>query len=156
MKKIKVEKLTAEAFAPFGEVITTEGREFAGEEGMYRWYEKQASVEGAQTVSINLLTAIEREFVCQRFEMHTDTTETLLPLTGGMIVAGIPEGDVSVDRLRAFYVPVGMRVCWKARAWHYAPYPIGGDATCAIIFRHGTGGDDMHFADLPEQVGFEL
>jgi len=156
MQKIKVEKLTPEAFAPFGEVLTTEGREFAGEEGMYRWYEKQASVEGAGTVSINLLTAIERDFVCQRFEMHTGTTETLLPLTGGMIVAGIPEGDVSAERLRAFYVPVGMGVSWNARAWHYAPYPIGGDATCAIIFRHGTGGDDMHFADLPEEVGFEL
>jgi len=156
MQKVKVEKLTPESFAPFGDVLTTEGRDFAGEEGLYRWYEKQASVEGAGTVSINLLTAIERDFVCQRFEMHTGTAETLLPLTGGMIVAGIPEGEVSVDRLRAFYVPVGTGVSWHAGAWHYAPYPVGGDATCAIIFRHGTGADDMHFADLPEEVGFEL
>lgn len=41
-------------------------------------------------------------------------------------------------------------------AWHYAPYPVGGDATCAIIFRHGTGDDDAVFAELPEEMGFEL
>ncbi len=156
MKKVKVEKLTAEAFAPFGDVLTTEGRDFTGEEGMYHWYEKQASVAGAEVVSINLLTAIERAFVCQKFESHARTTETILPLTGGLIVAGIPAGEVTPERLRAFYVPVGMGICWAAGSWHYAPYPIGEDAICAIIFRHGTGSDDAQFAELSEEIGFEL
>jgi ureidoglycolate lyase len=156
MKKIKVEKLTDAGFAPFGSVLTTGGREYGGVEGMFRWYEKQSCVEGAEVVSVNLLTAIEREFVCRKFEAHTRTTETILPLTGGLIVAGIPAGDVICGRLRAFYVPVGTGVSWAAGAWHYAPYPIGGDATCAIIFRHGTGVDDAVFAELPEDMGFEL
>jgi ureidoglycolate lyase len=156
MKKVKVEKLTPKAFAPFGDVLTTEGRDYGGEEGMYRWYEKQASVEEADVVAINLLTAIEREFVCQKFEAHSRTTETILPLTVGLIVAGLPPGDVTPESLKAFFVPVGKGVCWKPGAWHYAPYPIGGDATCAIIFRHGTGVDDAVFADLPAEMGFEL
>ncbi len=156
MNKVKVEKLTDESFAPFGQVLTTEGREFGGEEGLFRWYEKQASVDGAESVSINLLTAIERDFICKKFEAHTRTTETLLPLTGGLIVAGIPEGEVTRERLRAFYVPVGIGVSWAVGAWHYAPFPIGKDATCAIIFRHNTGVDDVVFAELPEEVGFEL
>ena len=156
MKQVKVEKLTEAAFAPFGALLTTEGRSFGGEAGMYKWYEKQASVDGAEIVSVNLLTAIERDFVCRKFESHTRTTEIILPLTGGLVVAGIPQGDVIIKRLRAFYVPVGMGVCWSAGAWHYAPYPIGGDATCAIIFRHGTGADDVQFAELAEEVGFEL
>jgi len=156
MKKVKVEKLTEKAFAPFGNVLMTGEREFTGEPGMFKWYEKQSSIEGAETVAVNLLTAIERDFVCKKFEAHARTTETILPLTGGLIVAGIPEGEVTCERLRAFYVPVGMGICWAEGAWHYAPYPIGGDATCAIIFRHGTGGDDVVFADLPEEMGFEL
>ena len=156
MKKVKIEKLTDETFAPFGSVLTTEGREFGGEAGVYKWYEKQSSVEGAEVVAVNLLTAIERDFVCKKFEAHTRTTETILPLTGGLIVAGIPKGEVSCDKLRAFYVPVGMGVSWAAGAWHYAPYPIGADATCAIIFRHGTGADDVVFAELPEEMGFEF
>lgn len=156
MKKIKVEKLTTESFAPFGNVLTTEERDFTGEAGMYEWYEKQAWVEGAQIVSINLQKVIEREFVCKRFESHTRTTETILPLTGDLIVVGIPEGEVTCERLRAFYVPVGMGVSWAIGAWHYASFPIEGDAICAVIFRHGTGSDDAMIAELPEEMGFEL
>jgi len=156
MTKIKVEALTDEAFAPFGIVLKTEGREHGGAEGLYKWYEKQASVDGAEVVSINLLTAIARDFVCKEFESHERTTETILPLTGGLIVAGVPSGEVSIDRLRAFYIPVGMGICWAPGSWHYAPYPIGRDETCAIIFRHGTGNDDVTFDELPEEVGFYL
>ncbi len=156
MKKVKVEKLTDAAFACFGCVLTTEGHEFTGEAGVYRWFEKQSSVDGACAVSINLLTAIERDFVCQKFESHSHTTETILPLTGGLIVAGISAGEVTCERLQAFYVPVGMGVSWAPGVWHYAPYPIGSDATCAVIFRQGTGSDDVEFAELPEEMGFEF
>lgn len=156
MRKIRVEKLTEQAFAPLGQLITTQGRPYGGEEGMYRWYEKQAQIDGAQTVSVNLLTAIERPFVCRKFESHKRTGEVILPLTGGLVVAGIPQGEPTIERLRAFYVPVGMGIAWAPQAWHYAPYPIGQDALCAIIFRHGTGGDDAIFAELAEEVGFEL
>ncbi|MEG0934748.1 MAG: ureidoglycolate lyase [Clostridia bacterium] len=156
MKYVAVEKLTQAAFAPFGEVIETQDRPFGGEAGMYRWYEKQAQVEDAQTVSINLLTALERAYTCKRFEAHARTTETLLPLTGGVIVAGVPAGEVTAERLRAFYVPVGKGIMWRAGAWHFAPYPIGAEATCAVIFRHGTGGDDAVFEELPEEIGFKL
>lgn len=156
MKKIKVELLTPEAFAPFGKVITTEGRTHGGEAGMYDWYADQATVDNAESVSVNLLTAIQREYVFQKFEAHDRTTETVLPLTGGLIVAGIPAGEVTEDRVRAFYVPVGKGISWGPKVWHYAPYPIGGDATCAVIFRSTTGSDDAVFESLPEPMGFEL
>lgn len=156
MKKIKVQMLTKEAFAPFGDVLETEGHEPGGEAGMYKWYEKLAAVDGAETVSINFLTAIQRDYAFQKFEAHDRTTETVLPLTGGLIVAGIPAGKVSEDRVQAFYVPVGKGISWAPGAWHYAPFPVGGDATCAVIFRHGTGGDDAVFDELPEEMGFEL
>jgi ureidoglycolate hydrolase len=156
MKKIKVQSLSEPAFASFGTVIETENRPFCGEDGIYRWYEKQAQIDGAETVSINLLTANKRPFATKRFEAHARTTETLLPLTGGVIVAGMPAGEPDLRKLQAFYVPVGKGVSWSTGAWHYAPYPIGGDVTCAVIFRHGTGSDDAVFAELPEAVGFEL
>ena len=156
MKRIRIEPLDREAFLPFGSVLETEDRPFTGEAGMYRWYEKQAQVDGAESVSINLLTALVRPYVCRRFEAHARTSETLLPLTGGVIVAGLPVGPFDPEKIRAFYVPVGKGVSWAKGAWHYAPYPIGGDATCAVIFRHGTGSDDAIFAELPEEVGFEF
>lgn len=156
MEKIKVQMLTEEAFAPFGTVIQTEGRTYGGEAGMYNWYEKQAQVDGAETVSINLLTAIQREYVFDKFEAHAKTTETVLPLTGGLIVTCVAEGEVTPERVQAFYVPVGKGISWAPGAWHYAPFPVGGDAACAVIFRDGTGGDDAVFATLPEPMGMEL
>lgn len=42
MKKVKVEKLTDAAFAPFGCVLMTYGREYGGEVSMFKWYEKQS------------------------------------------------------------------------------------------------------------------
>lgn len=156
MKRIRVEKLTEESFSPFGKVITTVGRNYEGEDGVYRWYEKQAIVKGAEAVSINLLAVIEREFVCKKFEAHYQTTETILPLTGGVIVAGIPAGDFLFEKLHAFYVPVGKGICWSEGAWHYAPYPLEGIVTCGVIFRDGTGMDDIEYSELPEEVGFTL
>lgn len=152
MNTIKVEKLTEDSFAAFGDILSTEGRDYSGEEGVFKWYEKQSSVTNSKSVSVNLLTVIEREMICQKFEAHKLTTETILPLTGDVIVAGIPPGEINPNLIRAFYVPVGMGVSWAPSVWHYAPYPIGGDATCAIIFRHGTGEDDAIFADLPNEI----
>lgn len=155
MRKVKVQMLTEEAFAPFGKVITTEGRTHGGEAGMYDWYAEQATVENADCVSVNLLTAIQREYVFDKFEAHARTTETVLPLTGGLIVTCVPTGEVTPDRVQAFYVPVGKGISWAPGAWHYAPFPIGGDATCAVIFRNSTGADDAVFAQIPE-MGLEL
>ncbi len=155
MRKVKVQMLTEEAFAPFGKVITTEGRTHGGEAGMYDWYAEQATVENAECVSVNLLTAIQREYVFNKFEAHARTTETVLPLTGGLIVTCVPAGEVTPDRVQAFYVPVGKGISWAPGAWHYAPFPIGGDATCAVIFRNGTGADDAVFATVPN-MGLEL
>jgi len=156
MNEIKVQMLTEEAFAPFGKVITTQGRTHGGEEGMYRWYEGQAYVDGTDRVSVNLLTAIQRDYIFEKFEAHARTTETVLPLTGGLIVTCVPEGEVVPERVQAFYVPVGKGISWAPGAWHYAPFPVGGDATCAIIFRDGTGADDAVFATLPEPMGLCL
>ena len=156
MKKVQVQMLSAEAFAPFGTVLETDGHTPGGEAGMYQWYEKLASVEGAETVSVNFLTALQREYKFDKFEAHNRTTETILPLTGGLIVAGIPAGEVTAHRVQAFYVPVGKGISWAPGVWHYAPFPIGGDTTCAIIFRHGTGADDAVFDTLPEEMGFQL
>ena len=128
MKKIKIQELTEENFAPFGKVLTTKDRPYGGAEGVYKWYEKQAQIDDAHTVSVNLLTAIHRDMVCSLFESHQKTEEVILPLTGGIIVAGIPED---------------------------APYPLDEEVTCAVIFRHGTGQDDAVMHEL-EEITLEL
>ncbi len=156
MQKVKVEKLTQEAFREFGTVFSVTGHEHESTAGVFDWYPGQGFVKGAAAVSVNLLTVHERTFCCQRFERHEHTSENLLPITAGIIISCIPAGEVSLERLRAFYVPVGMGVSFAPNVWHFAPHPIGSDATCVVIFADGTSQNDMIYAELDAPVGFEL
>lgn len=156
MKKVIVEKLTQESFQAFGSVFSTVGRANESTAGVYDWYPNQGSVCCAGAVSVNLLTVKERPFCCQKFERHEHTSENLIPITAGIVISCLPAGEVTFDRLRAFYVPVGMGVCFAPNVWHFAPHPIGSDATCVVVFADGTSRNDMIFDELPEPVGFEL
>lgn len=156
MQKVKVEKLTQEAFREFGTVFSVTDREHESTTGVFDWYPGQGFVKDAAAVSVNLLTVHERVFCCQRFERHERTSENLLPITAGIIISCIPAGEVSIERLRAFYVPVGMGVSFAPNVWHFVPHPIGSDATCVVVFADGTSQNDMIFAELDEPVGFEL
>lgn len=156
MKKIVVEKLTQEAFRDFGTVFSTAGRACESTPGVYDWYPGQGFVRGAEAVSVNLLTVKERPFFCRKFERHEHTSESLLPITAGVVISCLPVGAVSEERLRAFYVPVGMGVCFAPNVWHFAPHPIGSDATCVVVFADETSQTDMIFEELPEPIGFAL
>ena len=84
MKKIKVEQLTKEAFAEFGEVLSYEGREDCGAKGSHTWY-PQVVVRDTPT-SINLMEVFRKPFTVKKFEAHDHTEENLFAMTGGVIV----------------------------------------------------------------------
>ena len=73
-----------------------------------------------------------------------------------MIVTVIPKGEVTADRMAAFYVPQGQGVCIDAGVWHFVPYPIGTPVMCSVIFANGTSQTDIYFDQLAEPVGLEL
>ena len=75
MKKIKVEQLTKEAFAEFGEVLSYEGREDCGAKGSHTWY-PQVVVRDTPT-SINLMEVFRKPFTVKKFEAHDHTEENL-------------------------------------------------------------------------------
>ena len=154
MRNIKVQKLTQEAFAPFGKVLTIEGLEPGGNPASHLWY-PQVSVVDRDT-SINLMEIVPREFVCQQFEAHDHTPENLIPMTGGMIITAIPKGEVTADRVAAFYIPQRQGVCFDPGVWHFVPYPIGGPVMVSVIFANGTSQTDIHFDQLDEPMGLEL
>lgn len=154
MKNIKVQKLTKEAFEPFGKVLTTEGLEAGGNPDSHLWY-PQVSIIDAPT-SINLMEIVPREFTCQKFEAHDHTDENLISMTGGMIVTVAKKGELKEENLEAFYVPQGVGVCIGSGVWHFVPFPIGRKEMCAVIFVNGTSQNDIYFDELKEAVGLEL
>lgn len=155
MRKIKVQMLTREGFAPYGKVLALDDIEPAGgNPATHMWYPQVSIVDRA--TSLNWMEIFPREFTAQKFEAHDHTSENLIPMTGGMIVTCMPAGALDVDKLAAFYIPQGKGVSFDPGVWHFVPYPIGEPVKVAVIFANGTSSNDIYFDELPEEVGLEL
>ena len=128
MKKIKVEQLTKEAFAEFGEVLSYEGREDCGAKGSHTWY-PQVVVRDTPT-SINLMEVFRKPFTVKKFEAHDHTEENLFAMTGG--------------------------ISCKPGVWHWAPNTLDDSVHCLVIFKNNTSHEDIYFDELPEEIGLEL
>ena len=110
--KLKVEPLTPEAFAPFGEVIET--------------YEEARPeiVKGG---------LIEREFTVEagdrkrpHLNYHTDAGQAYYPSRHGPIVFLVgPIGDrPAPEEVRAFHSDGSLGICFRAGVWHGVPIPL--------------------------------
>ena len=111
MKMIQVQKLTQEAFAPFGEVLTTEGREAGGNPASHLWYPQAVVIDGP--TSINLMRVLPHDFILKDFEAHDHTTENLIAMDGDLIVGMAPAGALEADNVKAFYIPRGLGISLK-------------------------------------------
>lgn len=154
MKMIQVQTLTKAAFAPYGEMLTVEGREAGGNPNSHFWYPQVAVIDAP--TSINLMRVVPRPFIIKDFEAHVDTSENLIAMNGDLIVAVADKGDLKAENVAAFYVPCGLGVSLAPSVWHYVPFPMGRDVMCACIFKNGTSTNDIYFKSLPEEIGLTL
>mgnify|MGYP003100732430 FL=1 len=154
MKTIKVKKLTKGAFAPYGEVLTIEGREAGGNPASHLWYPQVVVIDNP--TSINLMKVIPHEFVLKDFEAHDHTTENLLAMDGDLIVGMAPAGDLKAENVEAFYIPAGFGISLKPSVWHAVPFAVGKEVMSACIFKNNTSHDDIYFASIPEELGLTM
>lgn len=154
MKTIKVQKLTKEAFAPFGEVLTVEGREAGGNPASHYWYPQVVVID--DPTSINLMRVVPHDFVLKDFEAHDHTTENLIAMDGDLIVGMAPAGDLKAENVTAFYIPCGLGISLKPSVWHAVPFAVGKDVMSVCIFKNNTSYDDIYFDALDEELGLML
>lgn len=154
MKTIKVQKLTKEAFAPFGEVLTVEGREAGGNPASHYWYPQVVVID--DPTSINLMRVVSHDFVLKDFEAHDHTTENLIAMDGDLIVGMAPAGDLKAENVTAFYIPCGLGISLKPSVWHAVPFAVGKDVMSVCIFKNNTSYDDIYFDALDEELGLML
>ena len=154
MKTIKVQKLTKEAFAPFGEVLTTEGREAGGNPASHLWYPQAVVID--DPTSINLMRVLQHEYVLKDFEGHDHTTENLIAMDGDLIVGVAAAGELKAENVTAFYIPCGLGISLKPSVWHAVPFAVGKDVMSVCIFKNNTSHDDIYFDALEEEIGLTL
>lgn len=151
-KRLQILDLTRESFKEFGEVITSEGRTpDAGDEN-FNWFEKLAAYEDMGTVSVNILECKQREMKIDKLEVHKATPEAVIPMGGADVIAVVaPAGELDESRIKAFLIPGDKGIVLNTGVRHFIPYPLSGNANCIVVFKHGTGANDLVMEQLSEE-----
>ena len=157
MKTIKVENLTKEAFAPFGEYYkmdAPDGHALCG--AIHRFYPDRVTAYQSGNVGFSAITVKKPEqMLITQIEYHTTTSEMIMPLNDDMIlhVAQPSAGTPITDQTKAFLVPKHTLIKMNACVWHLAPLPASADELSAlIILPECTYMNDCKVVDLtPEQ-----
>ena len=161
MRTIKVEPLTRESFAPFGQYYAMDdpqGYALCGE--LHCFYPDRLTADSPHRVGYSPIVVKKPEkMIITQQEYHTTTWEMILPLDDDMIlhVAPASAGTPVTELAKAFLVPKNTLVQMKAAIWHLAPLPASADALHAvIILPECTYANDCTVVDLPEDQQFEI
>ena len=126
MKTLQMERLTREAFAPFGDVIELDGaRHFPINGGTTERYHDLAQVDvigqGGRPL-INLFRAQPRALPVEinMMERHPLGSQAFLPLSDvSYLVVVAPAGDFDPAHMRAFWTDGWQGVNYAKGVWHH-------------------------------------
>lgn len=150
MRTIDVEPLTAERFAPFGEVL-----EVPALPGRVYIEQSLASSRAGARPSLSFVRAgpaAAMPLEARLMERHAFSSQSFIPLTPVrwlvLVAPHDPEGRPDVEGARAFLAGPGQGVTYRMDRWHHPLTVLDGGASFAILmWRDGTAGDE-EFVDL--------
>jgi len=156
--------LTAEAFAPYGEVIETAGAsELAVNQGTATRFDDLAAIDvaaggGRPRLSIFRAAARELPLEIALMERHPLGSQAFVPLMGApfLIVVGGRGDGFAADDLRAFVTAPGQGVNYARGVWHHPLIAIGAQADFLVVDRGGAGDNLEERALAPGAVTLDL
>jgi ureidoglycolate lyase len=140
---LMLQPLTAEAFAPYGDVVTSAGRQGrlinAGTAVRVEMPELDALADGGTPLlSVFRATAVRLPFEVRELERHGMGSQTFLPLGGTAFVAVVALGHPAPDpeTLAAFLSDGKVGITIRRGVWHHALLSLA-DGDYAVIERRG-------------------
>ncbi len=131
MKKVKVEQLSAQAYAPFGtyaNLINPVAYKLGEKPVEFYRDMAQVDVSPEMMLSYSTVRVEKRDMVIDLLESHSKCSEVLLPLDNDMLLqiapASAPGDSLPLDQLRVFYVPKGTLITIRPGMWHWAPFAL--------------------------------
>lgn len=157
---IAIEPLTAEAFAPFGQVIETQGaHHYPINNGNTERYNDLARVELAgiharPLISIFRGKPYDLPLTLTMVERHPLGSQAFYPLSGrSFLVIVAPDQPSGPGTPRAFLVAPGQGVNIAMNTWHGVLTPLEAESDFLVIDRGGEGNnlEEFHF-QTPYQI----
>jgi ureidoglycolate lyase len=147
VKRLPIEALTAERFAPFGDVIAADAarRHFPINGGNTERYHDLANLDagpsGKLIVSVFRGQSRELPFAVTMLERHPLGSQAFMPLVAQpYLVVVAPAGNAPApDALRAFLARPGQGVNYARGVWHHPLLALNTTCDFLVIDRSGEG-----------------
>jgi ureidoglycolate lyase len=160
-RTIVAKPLSAEAFAPFGDVLDTSGDpDRLINQGLCGRYHDRARLDFADgRAGISLFSAEPRSlpYRLDMMERHPDGSQAFLPMTQApFLVIVAPDEGGAPARPRAFLTAPGQGINLARGIWHGVLTPLSAPGLFAVVDRIGPGANlDEHWFDTPFTVVME-
>lgn len=159
--QLEVKPLTKDAFAPFGDVIETEGSDhFLINNGSTRRYHDLAKVEvlndGHALINIFQATPLEYPLSVKMVERHPFGSQAFIPLSGRPYLVLVAKAGESVEPsdLTAFIASPGQGVNYRAGTWHHPVLALEAASDFLVVDRGGEGHncDEIFFDEASDII----
>lgn len=154
--KLTPKPLTAEAFAPFGEVVQCEGNTpIMINDGNTERYHKLVSTEvefDDDQVIINIFRAQPRAMPMniRMMERHPKGSQSFHPLSGEayLVLVGDPVEDLKPENLHLFLASKDQGVNYRKNTWHHPVLGLNKVCDFLVVDRMGEGNncEEIHFS----------
>ena len=152
---LKLQKITPENFAEYGEVIVPRAGTPDSSGPDHNWWDALALAE-LGTASFGIVEAISTgDYHQASLEPHARTKAILIPVETVILrvlaKADAFEGETDPAKFAAFYAAAGSVVILTEGVWHKAPMVLSGRASCIVLYRAGTGANDKVVLDMADK-----
>lgn len=146
---MRIEPLTAEGFAPFGEVLAVPD---APGRAVFERALLSTRPEARPSLSLSLKEPAGGPLAVQVMERHAFSSQSFVPLGPARFLALVAphaaDGTPDMARARAFLAGPGQGITYGADVWHHPLVVFDAPARFAVfMWRDGTVGDE-EFVDV--------
>lgn len=164
MKTVKIEKLSLEAYKPFGtyaNLINPSDEKLGAPPVEFFRDQLQLDVSGDVSFSYSCCRVEKRPMIIDILEYHSSCGEVVLPLDNDILLQVAPatgNGDpLPLDKMRVFYVPKGTAITIKPGVWHWGPFTVNDEpANILINLPERTYANDCIVVNLKEEEFIEI
>ena len=141
-RTIRAETLTADAFAPWGEVLETAGApdRIINEGRCGRWHDRARLDAAPVGVSLLRSGSVRLPYAFRLVERHPLGSQAFIPMTEHPFLVIVAPDEAGVPgRPRAFLTAPGQGINLARGAWHGVLTPLADPGLFAVVDRCGEG-----------------